>query len=50
MQEDNEAIKVKRRKQLTLTVTPLAGRLFGAWTAMAAVVRLLAAYDISNQG
>ncbi|CAK9783131.1 unnamed protein product [Cutaneotrichosporon oleaginosum] len=31
-------------------MTPLAGRLFGAWTAMAAVVRLLAAYDISNQG
>lgn len=32
------------------TVTPLAGRLFGAWTAMAAAIRLLAAYDISNKG
>lgn len=31
-------------------VTPLAGRLFGAWTAMAAAIRLLAAYDISNKG
>lgn len=33
-----------------MAVTPLAGRLFGAWTAMAAVVRALAAYDISNKG
>ncbi|RSH86256.1 ergosterol biosynthesis protein [Apiotrichum porosum] len=31
-------------------MNPLAGRLFGAWTAMAAVVRALAAYDISNPG
>ncbi|EJT52696.1 ergosterol biosynthesis-related protein [Trichosporon asahii var. asahii CBS 2479] len=31
-------------------MTPLAGRLFGAWTAMAAAIRLLAAYDISNKG
>lgn len=36
-------------RQLT-PVTPLAGRLFGAWTAMAAAIRLLAAYDISNKG
>ncbi|WOO86204.1 Ergosterol biosynthetic protein 28 [Vanrija pseudolonga] len=31
-------------------MNPLAGRLFSAWTAMAAAVRFLAAYDISNKG
>ena len=37
-----------RMRMGLMAVTPLASRLFGTWTLLAAAIRFKAAYDITN--